>query len=96
MGYCRIRIDIPRFFCILLYPVSYRDGILYPNAMPPSWARIHLYSHRTCCISIVSDGFPTRAPRYIQDTSKYSGIHQDTVLIENPPKFERTPPPTHE
>ena len=65
MGYCRIRIDTPPLFCILLYPVSYRDGILYLNAMPPSWARIHLYSHRTCCISIVSDGFPTRAPRYI-------------------------------
>ena len=78
------------FRCIPLYLVLYRVGTLYLDAMP----RIRLYSHRTCCILIVSDGFPTRAPRYIRNTSKYSGIHQDTVLTENPPKFDRTPPPT--
>ena len=78
------------FRCIPLYLVLYRVVTLYLDAMP----RIHLYSHRTCCILIVSDGFPTRAPRYIRNTSKYSGIHQDTVLIENPPTFDRKPPQT--
>ena len=78
------------FRCIPLYLVLYRVGTLYLDAMP----RIRLYLHRTCCILIVSDGFLTRAPRYIRNTSKYSGIHQDTVLIENPPTFDRTPPPT--
>ena len=78
------------FRCIPLYLVLYRVGTLYLDAMP----RIRLYLHRTCCILIVSDGFLTRAPRYIRNTSKYSGIHQDTVLIENPPTFDRNPPPT--
>ena len=34
--------------------------------MLPSCARIRLYSHRACCILIVSDGFPTRARGYIR------------------------------
>ena len=78
------------FRCIPLYLVLYRVGTLYLDAMP----RIRLYLHRTCCILIVSDGFLTRAPRYIRNTSKYSGIHQDTVFIENPPTFHRKPPQT--
>ena len=48
-----------------LYPGLYHARSLYLDAMPPSWARIRLYSHSTCCILIVSDGFPTRARGYI-------------------------------
>ena len=51
---------------------SYRDGILYLDAMPPSWARIHLYSHRTCCISM----YPMVSRRAHRDTSK---IHRNTA-----------------
>ena len=64
------------FRCIPLYLVLYRVGTLYLDAMP----RIRLYSHRTCCILIVSDGFPTRARRYIQNTWAYLcllGAHRE-------------------
>ena len=57
--------------------------------MLPSCARIRLYSHRACCILIVSDGFPTRARGYIRNTSEYIRIHQNTVFIENTPKSHR-------
>ena len=30
---------------------------------------------------LVSDGFPTRARRYIQNTPRYIEIHQDTVHV---------------
>ena len=59
------------------------------NVMLPSCVRIRLYSHRACCILIVSDGFPTRARGYIRNTSEYIRIHQNTVFIENTPKSHR-------
>ena len=65
--------------CILLVSCLYRVRILYLDFMQPSCGKIRLYSHRTCCILIVSESFPTRARRYIRNTLEYIGIHQDTV-----------------
>ena len=63
---------IPPVFGIVLEPGQLVETALAPSGRrngSPSWARIRLYSHSTCCILIVSDGFP-------RDTSR---IHQDTL-----------------
>ena len=59
------------FRCILAYSNVFQNVFSY-LLVPPSWARIRLYSRRTCCISM----YPMVSRRAHRDTSK---IHRNTA-----------------